>query len=373
MNVVFVNKTILIILLILLAGIGGFGAYRISKLDRQVALLEHKLGGTEKISCSVEETTERVKRSVVRVVGGFSEGSGFVIDSSGPHSSLIATNFHVIEFEPSPKIVLPDNSFETASVVFVHKNADLAILQIPRPLPHLPWGKPGELTPGEELFAVGFPFGGDISGEASVTGSILSGRRSFPEEGLKYLQIDGTINPGMSGGPLVDTCGRVVGINTSGTSGLGMAISSDSFREAWLVMASTPELAEDIRKVTFEPEKSPVECVAAFYNYLKIRKMPEAYALLSANHLQGADFDYWQLGYWNVLDTTAFVVQPVVGEENKVFVKLTSKDLVGDEIEYKYFEGTWEVRQVDGRWQLWESEIKKVENPSWEWFYSPDS
>ena len=61
-----------------------------------------------KFSCKRTDVIKEVRKSVVRVVGGEAEGSGFAIDNNG----LILTNFHVIEFEPSPKIIFPDNTFE---------------------------------------------------------------------------------------------------------------------------------------------------------------------------------------------------------------------------------------------------------------------
>lgn len=348
--------------------ISTFFYFRLNSLEEKVARLENKLGGEEKISCTVEDTAERVKKSVVRVVGGYSEGSGFVIDSSGPRASLVVTNYHVIAGEPSPKVILQDEKFETAKIVHADKNADLALLQINKKVPSLRWGEPKNIAPAEELLAIGYPLGGDLKGEASVSKAAFSGHRKSSEGNINYLQTDTTFNPGISGGPLVDICGNVVGINTSGVSGLSLSISSDSFKDAWLAMAANPELQAEVEKIEFKPEESPLECVRAFYNYLKTRQLEEAYALVSEHRLDGVSLEDFKNGYWNVLDVTVYKIEEVEGEENKIFVKLTSKDLVDEGVDYKYFEGTWEVRQVDGKWKLWESNIEEVKNPGWDWF-----
>ena len=153
-----------IILIVLLISTVYYLRSEIKVLGSRLDRIENKLGGSEKIGCREKESIEKVRRSVVRIIGGESEGSGFAISPGG----LILTNFHVIEFEPSPKVVLPDNTFETAEVQMVDKNADLAIIKISKDLPVISWGEPSELDPAEELLAIGFPLGGQLSGEASV-------------------------------------------------------------------------------------------------------------------------------------------------------------------------------------------------------------
>lgn len=331
-----------------------------ARLDK----IEHKLGGSEKIACNEKESIERVRKSVVRIIGGESEGSGFTIKSGG----LILTNFHVIEFEPSPKVVLPDNSFETARVIMADKNADLAIIKINRELPAISWGEPSELDPAEELLAIGFPLGGKLVGESSVNKGSLSGRRRSKDVGVEYLQTDATFNHGISGGPMINVCGEVVGINTSGLSGLGLAISSDSIKDKWLEMATDEDSLVDVQKVDFKPDESPLEAVRAFYNYLKARKLEKAFDLLSDNFKKGYTFDQWKEGYEPLLDTTVIAIMNDEEIEDRVLIKLSTKDMVDDEIVYKYFEGYWDVKDIDDKWLLWDPEIAEVE-PGWMWFY----
>lgn len=337
---------------------------QLGETNARLEKVEIKLGGAEKIDCNEKDSIEKVRQSVVRIIGGEAEGSGFAIKSGG----VILTNFHVIEFEPTPKVVLPDNSFETAEVLMADKNADLAIIKINKELPVISWGEPSELNPAEELLAIGFPLGGQLSGEASVNKGSLSGRRRSKDVGIEYLQTDTTLNPGVSGGPMINICGEVVGINTAGLSGLGLGISSDSIKQKWLEMATAEDPLADVQKIDFKPEESSLEAVRAFYNYLKARKLEKAFDLLSDNFKKGYDFDYWKQGYEPLLDTSVIKIEDDPEIENRVIIKLSTKDFVDEEIVYKYFEGYWDVKDVDGRWLLWDPEIKEVD-PDFLWFY----
>ncbi|MCB9806285.1 trypsin-like peptidase domain-containing protein [Candidatus Nomurabacteria bacterium] len=337
---------------------------QLGEINARLEKVEIKLGGAEKIDCNEKDSIEKVRQSVVRIIGGEAEGSGFSIKSDG----VILTNFHVIEFEPTPKVVLPDNSFATAEVLMADKNADLAIIKINKELPVISWGEPSELDPAEELLAIGFPLGGQLSGEASVNKGSLSGRRRSKDVGIEYLQTDTTLNPGVSGGPMINICGEVVGINTAGLSGLGLGISSDSIKQKWLEMATAEDPLSDVQKIDFKPEESPLEAVRAFYNYLKARKLEKAFDLLSDNFKKGYDFEYWKQGYEPLLDTSVIKIENDPEKENRVIIKLSTKDFVDEEIVYKYFEGYWDVKDVDGRWLLWDPEIKEVD-PDFIWFY----
>jgi len=359
--------TLLVRLLIFIALIVGvaYSFNRINAIDKRLERIEAKLGGSKRITCNEKESIEKVRQSIVRIIGGESEGSGFAIKSGG----LILTNFHVIEFEPSPKVVLPDNTFQTAEVVMADKNADLAIVKIDKDLPTISWGNPQELDPAEELLAIGFPLGGQLSGEASVNKGSLSGRRRSKDVGVEYLQTDATLTPGVSGGAMINVCGEVVGINTAGLSGLGLAISADSIKQKWLEMATAKDSLKDVQRITFDPGKSPLEAVRAFYNYLKARKLEKAFDLLSDNFKKGYYFNYWKKGYEPLLDTTVIKIEEDKNDKDRVKIKLSTKDLVDDEIVYKYFEGFWDVKNFDGKWLLWDPEIKEVKDPDFLWLY----
>lgn len=346
------------LLIIFLIVIIPFGVFRIYSLENRLQRIENKLGGAEKLNCNEKDTIEKVRQSVIRIVGGESEGSGFAIKENG----IILTNFHVIEFEPSPKVILPDNSFQTAEIIMADKNADLAIIKIDRNLPVITWGDPKNLIPAEELLAIGFPLGGQLVGEASVNKGSLSGRRKSKDVGVEYIQTDITLTPGVSGGPMVNICGEVEGINTAGLAGLGLAISTDSIKQKWIEMAFSKDSLKDVKNITFDDTASAEFAVATFYNYLKVRKLEKAFEILSDNFKNGHDFDYWKGGYESLLDTTVLSIEEDKEEKNRVNIRLSTKNMVEGEIVYKYFKGYWDVKNIDGKWRLWEANIKEVDS-----------
>ena len=347
-----------------------YTCYEISRLANRIQKIENKLGGSGRIACNEKDTVEKVRRSVVRVVGGESEGSGFAINKGG----LILTNFHVIESEPSPKIVLPDNTFETGQVVMADKDADLAVIKISKDLPVLKLARLDVISPAEEVFSIGYPLGGSLPGEASVTRGSFSRFIKDRKNGVLYLNTDMTFVSGVSGGPMVNISGEVVGINTAGLllGGLGTAITSDSIREKCHQMIISKDPLKDVRKIIFEPNKNALETVRCFYNYLKARRLEKAFELLSDNFVKGYSFEHWARGYQPLLDTTIVLIKPDKKIANRINIKLSTKDLVDNEIVYKYFEGYWDVQQIDGKWLLWKPRIREVKDPDEDWAVDQD-
>ncbi len=364
------KKTLKIFLAIFLMGTFMYTGYEISRLSNRIQKIENKLGGPKKIACNEKDTVDKVRRSVVRVVGGESEGSGFAMQKGG----FILTNFHVIDSEPNPKVILPDNTFETAQVITADKDADLAIIKIKKDLPAVSFARLGWICPAEELLAIGYPLGGDLSGESFVIRGSFSRRAKDKKNGVQYLLTDMTLVAGISGGPMVNICGEVVGINTSGLllGGMGIAISSDSIIEQCRKMLASKQPLKDVQITVFEPNKNALEAVKAFYNYLKARKLEKAFELLSDNFVRGYSFEQWAWGYRPLLDTTIVIIKPDKEIANRIHIKLSTKDLVDDEIVYKYFEGYWDIRQVNGKWLLWHPRIKEVKDPEQDWFIDQD-
>lgn len=160
-------------------------------------------------------------------------GSGFVIDPSG----VIVTNNHVIDKAQQITVIFYDGTELPAKLVGRDSKIDLAVLQVtPRhPLAFVPWGQSDAARIGDWVLAIGNPLG--LSG--TVTAGIISSRKRNVEHGLydDFIQTDAAINRGNSGGPLFNTKGEVIGINTliyggagGGSIGLGFAIPSDDAR-----------------------------------------------------------------------------------------------------------------------------------------------
>src|SRR3989338_29437 len=341
-----------------------------SELSNRIQRIENKLGGSERIACNENDTVEKVRRSVVRVVGGESEGSGFAIQKGG----LILTNFHVIDSEPNPKVVFPDNTFETAQVIMADKDADLAVIKVTKEVPALRLVRPGGVSPAEQVFAIGYPLGGDLPGESSVVRGSFSRLAKDKENGVQYLQANMTMLPGISGGPMVNFCGEGVGVNTAGLllGGMGIAISADSVKEKWGKMTKSKDPLKDVKKIIFKPNENPLEAVSAFYNYLKARRLEKAFELLSDNFVRGYSFEQWSWGYKPNLDTSIVLIKADKKITNRINIKLSTKDLIDDEIQYKLFEGYWDVRQVNGKWLLWNPRIREVKDPERDWFIDAD-
>lgn len=158
-----------------------------------------------------------------------SGGSGFIIDSGG----FVVTNNHVIENADEIEVVLADKTRFVATVVGTDARTDIALLKIDvgRPLPAVQWGNSRSARVGEQVVAIGNPFG---LGGSVTTGIISALQRNINNEALQsFIQTDAAINPGNSGGPLFDMEGRVIGVNTAifsrggGSIGLGFSIPSE--------------------------------------------------------------------------------------------------------------------------------------------------
>lgn len=143
-------------------------------------------------------------------------GSGFIIQDDG----IVMTNSHVVFGTQSITVTLDDGTVVQGQLVGADPIFDVAIVRIPKPdegtLPVLHLGDSDRLRPGDEVIAIGNPLGLD----QTVTRGIVSGlNRLLPETPLSLqeplIQTDAPINPGSSGGPLLNRCGEVVGINTS--------------------------------------------------------------------------------------------------------------------------------------------------------------
>jgi S1-C subfamily serine protease len=145
---------------------------------------------------------------------GFSLGSGFLINREG----YILTNAHVISNSVNIRVVLSEGKKEyPAKIIGIDRLTDTALIKIePDFIPTvLPLGDSDKLQMGEVVLAIGNPLGF----QHSVTSGLISAKeRVAPHAGDRYvnfLQTDSAINPGSSGGPLINLYGEVVGINTA--------------------------------------------------------------------------------------------------------------------------------------------------------------
>jgi serine protease Do len=192
-------------------------------------------------------------------------GSGFIIDAKG----IVVTNHHVIENAEEIRVILADETSFTAKVLGQDKKTDIAILKIEpgdTKLAAVAFGDSDSLRVGDWVLAIGNPFG--LGG--TVTAGIVSafGRDIGNGPYDDFIQTDASINRGNSGGPLFNTEGEVIGINTAifsqsgGSVGIGFAIASNlasrvasqlvefgQTRRGWLgvfIQEVTPDIAESL-------------------------------------------------------------------------------------------------------------------------------
>lgn len=180
-------------------------------------------------------TSERImdfwSRNILSIPRG--TGSGFIWDDKGH----VVTNYHVIAGASEARIRLSDGKEYKASLVGASPMHDLAVLKIGAGFKghFLPVGTSHNLKVGQKTFAIGNPFGLDWT---LTTGIVSALDRSLTEESgsvIEHLiQTDAAVNPGNSGGPLLDSAGRLIGVNTaiyspSGASaGVGFAVPVDT-------------------------------------------------------------------------------------------------------------------------------------------------
>ena len=201
------------------------------------------LGGTT----NTWDIASSVKPAIVGISGetesSSSVGSGVCVTESGH----ILTNSHVVHDSNNIVLYLSDKSTTTADIVYEDTVLDLAILKSHKSLPYLPLGSSDDLEVGQDVLAVGTPL--SLTLVHSFTKGIISALNrtlkigSSSGEGYmqNLIQHDASLNPGNSGGPLINSNGEVIGINTlkiSGGEGIGFAIPTKSFRSLLLSIAT---------------------------------------------------------------------------------------------------------------------------------------
>lgn len=191
-------------------------------------------------------------------------GSGFVVDAAG----FIVTNNHVIDGAEEIKVILQSGVEIPAKLVGTDQQTDIAVLQVETKEKLVPivWGDSDKARVGDWVLAIGNPFG--LGG--SVTAGIVSARGRDIGAGRydDFIQTDASINKGNSGGPLFNTDGQVIGVNTAiysqsgGSVGIGFSVPSiiaqrvamqirefGKTKRGWLgvrIQAVTDEIAENL-------------------------------------------------------------------------------------------------------------------------------
>jgi len=182
-------------------------------------------------------------------------GSGFIVESDG----IILTNNHVVAGATELKVVLDNGKEYPAKVKGTDPESEVAVIQIDaKNLPTLELGDSDQLRVGNFAIAIGSPQG--LS--QTVTFGIISALNRS-EVGIvdfaNFIQVEASINQGNSGGPLLDTHGRVIGINTAiisttgGSQGLGLAIPINQARNVYKQLLKDGKVTRGYMGITMQP------------------------------------------------------------------------------------------------------------------------
>jgi S1-C subfamily serine protease len=182
------------------------------------------------------DTRQRQVRRINDIFSGIvpemeGEASGVIVDPNG----YIVTNNHVVRGAEEITVTLSNGKKYDAEVLNTDESFDLALVKIDaKDLVAADWGDSDQLDVGEMVLAIGNPYGLD----RSVTFGIVSGKnRHNGENESDFLQTDAAVNPGNSGGPLVNMAGKIIGINTAIVGeqyqGISLAIPSNTARKIY--------------------------------------------------------------------------------------------------------------------------------------------
>jgi serine protease Do len=224
------------------------------KIDTERTVRHSAMGFGEK----EREKLRRVFPDFDRDIEVPSSGSGFLIDSVGH----IVTNHHVVKDADRITVTLSDGRTFPAEIVGTDPATDIAVVRIEagEALPYVPWGDSEELRIGDWVAAIGNPFG-TLEGTLTVGVVSAKGRHEIAIAGgspiyQDFIQTDASINFGNSGGPLVNTRGEAVGINTAFNApgnGISFAISSRMARRVVGEILEKGRVVRGFLGITLQP------------------------------------------------------------------------------------------------------------------------
>jgi S1-C subfamily serine protease len=195
---------------------------QVGSIDEEINLLKTST------SADFSEIIEDAIKGVVTIRTDIGQGTGFIISEDG----YIVTNAHILSGGRTIQAITYEQKIINANFIGYDGNLDIALLKISGDYNRLKLADSGDVQIGEKVIAIGNPLGLQFS----VSEGIVSGvHRPGPNNLEAYIQTDAALNPGNSGGPLINKDGKVIGINNfkiSGTEGIGFALESNYIEAA---------------------------------------------------------------------------------------------------------------------------------------------
>ena len=193
------------------------------------SLLETKVDLTQQVGSIKAKTSsdfsgiiDSATIAVVTIRTDVAQGTGFIISDDG----YVVTNAHVLSGATSVEAITSDQETKTIKFIGYNKNMDIALLKMDGSFPYLELDDSNNVKVGEKVIAIGNPLGLSFSVSEGIVSAVhREGNNGLPA----YIQTDASLNPGNSGGPLINTDGTVIGINNFKLSGesLGFALESN--------------------------------------------------------------------------------------------------------------------------------------------------
>jgi serine protease Do len=231
--------------LLLAAMIGGAGTESRAEEPKPIGAAPHSRRNAFTEAVAKTQAGIVAVRAEKRGRGNESAGSGVIVDGRG----YIVTNRHVVTDAATIQVQLFDGTTLEAQLVTNDASCDLAILRVrtERPLQALPLGPGSDLLVGEDILAVGHPFGYRHTVSRGIISAVgRSVRMQSGEELTNLIQTDASINPGNSGGPLLNINGEVIGITVAlreGAHGIAFAINAETVKQALARHLSATKIA----------------------------------------------------------------------------------------------------------------------------------
>lgn len=302
---------------------------------------------------------EKATQGVVRVETENGTGTGFWIDKD-----LVLTNNHVVLFDNNINVVAPGATYYSADVVQTDTIKDLAILRIAKTTDYeepkiLKWRKRWPSL-AEDVFVLGFPKG---TKDITATRGIVSSLTSDKFDSTKYIQTDAAINEGNSGGPLVDICGRILGISSStllDAENIGFAIDGSRIKDqlAEMITAGKEITSEEIKQGQTGGE---TETIIKYYLTVSRGDFEDAYDFYSKDLQSRVLFKGWKDSYKNTFAVRfKSAKRTAAGEVEVSFLAVDFPNNEDEDYITREFKGTWNLIKEGGIWKLNYSNIREV-------------